>query len=226
VTPIRFVTHSKKVQRIAAKEGWLPGARYTNLRDVKSMGRLGFLDIDWKQYDFDKHLQAARRSRPVMTVARDLEDQSQLEEVLDQAASLREFSQFVVIVPKDPRLAASLDSIIPDHFLLGFSVTTSYGSTAIDPVHFRRPVHLLGGRPDVQRRLGEIMPVFSFDCNRFTLDAAYGDYFDGNRFRRHPRGGYDRCLRESIRNINRLWEAYSPPNPVRTVQAALDRGIT
>jgi hypothetical protein len=104
VTPIRFVTHSKKVQRIAAKEGWLPGARYTNLRDVTTMGRLGFLDIDWKQYNFDKHLWAAKLTRPILTVARDIDDKSQLEEVLNQAAQLRKFAQHVVVVPKDPRL--------------------------------------------------------------------------------------------------------------------------
>ena len=55
----------------------------------------------------------------------------------------------------------------------------------------RRPVHLLGGRPDVQRRLAELMPVFSIDTNRFTLDAAFGDYFDGEMFRPHPIGGYE-----------------------------------
>jgi hypothetical protein len=224
--PIRFVTHSKKVQRIAAREGWLPGARYTNLRDVKALGRLGFLDIDWKRYDFDAHLAATKRTRPILTVARDIEDQSLLTEVLEQAHRLQEFSQFVAIVPKDPRMASALDSVIPDHFVLGFSVTSSYGGTAIDPSYFRRPVHLLGGRPDVQRRLAQIMPVFSFDCNRFTLDAAYGDYFDGQRFRRHPRGGYDRCLRESIRNINRIWEDYSLPGPRVTASVPFKAGAS
>jgi hypothetical protein len=52
------------------------------------------------------------------------------------------------------------------------------------------------------------MPVVSLDCNRFTLDAAFGDYFDGTGFRRHPAGGYERCLRESLRNIGALWHNY------------------
>jgi hypothetical protein len=42
----------------------------------------------------------------------------------------------------------------------------------------------------VQRKLGDAMPVFSIDANRFTLDAAFGDYFDGEIFRRHPVGGF------------------------------------
>lgn len=53
------------------------------------------------------------------------------------------------------------------------------------------------------------MNVISFDCNRFTYDAKYGDYFDGVIFRPHPSGGYERCLRESIQNINLLWDDYS-----------------
>jgi hypothetical protein len=77
------------------------------------------------------------------------------------------------------------------------------------PHVFKGRVHLLGGRPDVQRRLADAMNVVSVDCNRFTLDAAFGDYFDGEKFRPHPKGGYHRCLRDSILNINRLWETYN-----------------
>jgi hypothetical protein len=211
VTPVRFVTHSKKVQQIAAKEGWLPGARYTNLRDVRAVGQLGFLDIDWKCYDFGRHLNAAKLTRPFLTVARDIENIDDYRTVLEQAEKLSMYARYVVIVPKDPRMADSFGTMIPERYLIGFSVATSYGGTGIDPRKFARPVHLLGGRPDTQRKLAEIMPVFSFDCNRFTLDAAFGDYFDGERFRRHPRGGYDRCLRDSIRNINSIWANYSSP---------------
>jgi len=52
------------------------------------------------------------------------------------------------------------------------------------------------------------MDVFSFDCNRFTLDAQFGDYFDGETFRPHPIGGYDRCIVDSVKNINRMWNSY------------------
>lgn len=116
----------------------------------------------------------------------------------------------MVIVPKDPKLARCLSTAIPQHYLLGYSVPSRYGSTPIEPIKFRRPVHLLGGRPDTQRRLATQMPVVSLDCNRFTLDAQFGDYFDGDTFRPHPRGGYKTCLRDSIRNIEKLWNGYSP----------------
>jgi hypothetical protein len=216
----KFVTHSKYVSRIARRFGWLPGARYTNLRDVRGVDRVGFLDIDWREYNFRRHVAAAGSTRPIYTVARDITDCRQLARTLEEAAALAEFSEHVIVVPKDLRLSRDLNDLIPPQFILGFSVRSTYGGTMIAPRHFRRPVHLLGGRPDVQRRLAAAMPVISFDCNRFTLDAAFGDFFDGHRFRPHPVGGYERCLRDSLRNINRLWKNYRPPSSAPEVRLA------
>lgn len=75
---IKIVNHSATVLKIAVAFGWLPGARYTNLRDVRKYETLGFLDIDWKRYDFKRHIEAAALTRPIMTVARDLEDRADL----------------------------------------------------------------------------------------------------------------------------------------------------
>jgi hypothetical protein len=143
-----------------------------------------------------------------MTVARDIESRRELVRTIDQAFQLLEFARYVVVVPKDPLLERRLNEAIPPEFLLGFSVPTRYGGTRLSPSSFRRPVHLLGGRPDVQRKLADSMPVFSIDANRFTLDAAFGDYFDGEIFRPHPTGGYQTCLSESVKNITALWKSY------------------
>lgn len=207
---LRFVAHGRRVQRIANEHGWNPGARYTNLRDIREIKfeNRGFLDIDWKRYNFQYHLKAARDSRPLLTVARDLFNIADLLSVLREAEQLQKYAKYVVLVPKDPAFSGRLNKLIPDHYLLGYSVPTRYGSTPLSPSEFDRPVHLLGGRPDRQRVLAEKLPVFSLDCNRFTLDAAFGDYFDGQTFRPHPEGGYDRCLHDSIANINYLWADY------------------
>lgn len=208
MTVQKFINHSKKAIRVACKYGWLPGARYTNLRDVRNFDRLGFLDIHWKEYDFDKHVSAAKSTYPMVTVARDIERRGQLAKVLDEAYELLEYAETVVIVPKPRSLSNDLNDLIPSVFRLGYSVPTKYGGTKISPVRFKRPVHLLGGRPDIQRQLATIMEVASMDCNRFTLDAAYGKYFDGERFCRHPKGGYEQCLRDSVKNINKIWATY------------------
>src|SRR5437763_10262420 len=199
---LKFITHSKHVAMIAKRFGWLPGARYTNLRDVRCFDRLGFLDIDWKNYDYARHLDAARSTRPIVTVARDVERKCDLPLILEQANNLLAYAENVVIVPKDPSMAEDMNETIPAHFILGFSVRTRYAGTPISPSAFRRPVHLLGGRPDIQRRLADTMTVVSIDCNRFTLDAAFGDYFNGVNFRPHPIGGYDQCIEDSLANIN------------------------
>jgi hypothetical protein len=208
---LRFVAHGRSVQAIAKAFGWRPGARYTNLRDIRDQpfANYGFLDINWKRYNFSLHVRAAAKFRPLLTVARDVERLEDLHSILAEAEQLREHARHVIIVPKDVAFAGKIKHLIPKEYILGFSVPTKYGGTLIAPNEFTRPVHLLGGRPDVQRRLADLMPVVSVDCNRFTLDAAFGDYFDGDKFRPHPAGGYHQCLRDSIANIDVLWADYS-----------------
>lgn len=207
--PIKFSTHSKKVQRISIEFGWRASARYTNLRDVKEFSKVDFIDIDFKNYDFDKHIYAVKKCRPHLTVAQDIFKIKQIDEVMRQAEQLNRYSDKVIIVPKDNKFKGNLEKMIPKKFLFGYSVPTKYGGTSLDPSEFKRPVHLLGGRPDAQWRLARKMNVYSLDCNRFTLDAAFGDYFVGDKFKPHPIGGYENCLRDSIKNINLLWDNYS-----------------
>lgn len=53
---LKFICHSKNTLEAAQKLGWLVGARYTHLRDVKTFANLEFLDIDWKNYTHSAHL--------------------------------------------------------------------------------------------------------------------------------------------------------------------------
>jgi hypothetical protein len=206
-----YVNHSKKAINIAAKYGWHPGARYTNLRDIKGSNffNQGFIDIDWKNYDFEKHKDAVLSHKPYLTIGRDIESIFDLDKILEEASILKKFSKEVALVPKDERLEGRLTELIPQEFMLAYSVPTKYGGTKITFSSFDRPVHLLGGRPDIQRRIADQLNVVSIDCNRFTYDARFGDYFDGEIFRPHPKGGYANCLRDSIKNISFLWEGYN-----------------
>ncbi len=206
---IKIVNHSKRVLDLAQKHGWEVGARYTNLRDVKTFESVAFIDIDWKNYDFERHLAAVKKIRPKMTVARDIEDIQDLDDILNEAAQLQKFCEDVILVPKDKRLINKLH-LLPKEYILGYSVPSKYGKTEIPPEEFEgRKVHLLGGRPDVQRELAKKMNVVSADCNRFTLDAQYGDYFVGDKFIPHKSGGYDNCIKDSILNINKIWKDYN-----------------
>ena len=145
----------------------------------------------------------------MITVARDIINLDDLDRILDEAYELSNWAETVIVVPKDVRLEHMLPDIIPANFLLGYSVPTHYGDTELNPACFvSRGVHLLGGHPAKQRILGNQLSVKSIDCNRFTLDATFGDFFDGETFRPHPLGGYELCIKESLLNINRLWEGY------------------
>lgn len=208
--PLRFATHSKRVQKIASQNGWLPSARYTNLRDVKSFEKIHFIDIDFKNYSFTKHLEAVKTCSPHLTVARDIFDLDDLDIILKEAEVLNKYADKVIIVPKDVKFRGIIDTLIPKQYLLGYSVPTKYGGTELEPEEFKRPTHLLGGRPDTQRKLASKINTYSFDCNRFTLDASFGDYFVGDRFKPHPEGGYDNCIRDSIKKINEIWDNYTP----------------
>lgn len=203
--PVRIICHSRFVIDRALPLGWKPGARYTNLRDVKHLDHVYFVDIDWKNYDFERHLKAVRQVGPTMTVARDVTVGDHIDDVLHEACILASVAETVIVVPKDPRLTQKRRLGVPDMFRLGYSVPTRYGGTAISPEKFIGDVHLLGGRPDVQRELARVMNVKSLDGNRFTYDARFGDYFDGETFRPHPSGGYEECLRASLSNIRELW---------------------
>jgi hypothetical protein len=204
--PVRIICHSKYVIDRAIPFGWQPGARYTNLRDVRHLPHVYFVDIDWKNYSFERHLEAVCRVKPTMTVARDVMEDDHIDDVLHEASILAKFAETVVVVPKNANLTRKRRLGVPDMFRLGYSVPTRYGGTTISPSHFTGDVHLLGGRPDIQRRLADTMTVRSLDGNRFTYDAKFGDYFVGSKFVPHPTGGYEACLRASLSNIAKLWE--------------------
>jgi hypothetical protein len=207
--PIKCINYSKQVSKYAVNQGWLPGARYTNLRDIKEFDEIGLIDIDWKNYDFKAHLEAVKLVKPLLTVARDIEDITELDDIIEQAQLLNKYAKYVIVVPKDIKMIGHIDELIPKQFILGYSVPTRYGGTKIPITEFKnRPVHLLGGRPNVQLKLAKQLDVFSMDCNSFTIDAAFGKYFDGKTFKKHPFGGYDNCICETISNINNSWNYY------------------
>lgn len=204
--PDLIVCHSKFVLDIARQYGWKAGARYTNLRDVRHLNNVFFIDIDWKNYDFDRHLSAVKQTRPHLTVARDVENSDSLDDIIREGEQLSRYARTVILVPKDRKLETEVRLGVPNMFRLGYSVPTKYGGTSIPTEKFEGQVHLLGGRPDKQRELAQEMNVVSLDGNRVTLDARFGDVFVGDRFRPHPKGGYETCLRASFQKVSELWE--------------------
>ena len=101
---LKFVAHSRRVLTIARRYGWLPGARYTNLRDIRKCERVGFIDIDWTNYSFKRQLAAVQSTRPMLTVAMDVVKLGSLPQIIDQALELNLYCDSVIVVPKHPAL--------------------------------------------------------------------------------------------------------------------------
>jgi len=173
---------------------------------------IGFIDIDWKNYNFKNHLEIVKKIRPFMTVARDLEDAILLDQVISEAKKLSKYCSRIIIVPKDKKLKDDIEYILgkSNKFILGYSVPTGYGKTNIPVRYFKGPIHLLGGRPIIQRRIANHLNVVSIDCNSFTIDARYGKYFDGKGYTKVQNASYEYCIRMSILGINKLWDGYAP----------------
>jgi uncharacterized protein DUF6610 len=212
---LKIVIHGRDVQRLAATYGWGNGARYTNLRDIREHHPIAFIDIDWKNYSFDLHLKAVKRVQPFITVMKDIEEENDFTKVVSRSKLFFEWTEYVILVPKFKAWKAKFERHLTERHIIGYSVPTRYGSTTIGLSKIDHPVHLLGGRPDRQRDLGLMGNVVSIDCNRFTLDAAFGDYFDGVKYNYERCLSYQECLARSIQGIDFAWSSYIPSNEAK-----------
>jgi ParB/RepB/Spo0J family partition protein len=172
--------------------GWKMGFQTDAVyKKENSMYEEIFIDIDFKNYRFDYHLENVKTFRPKYCTVIDImtEDETAgyttkfhtFDEVMEQAEQLNEYAENVIIIPK-------YDCIkdIPDNYILGYSCPSSYGMTSVDYKKFKgRKVHLLGGPWGVQRRYLQMMgeDVVSLDNNSMNRIAAVGSFYttDGIR---------------------------------------------
>lgn len=207
-----------KVSEMSLDTGFLHGAQLPG----KTTFRPYFVDQDWKKPNRQKYMKALEQYRPRLCTVLDLERRDQFSEVMDWAQEAAQFAGEIIIIPK---IAGIIDRI-PDQInekpvRLGFSVPSSYGSTDIPLFEFeQRPVHLLGGNPDVQMELTRILNVKSADFNMFhkmshrfckyyavidgrgkwqslrDTDGEYGDY------------AHDEAFRRSVHNLMEAWRNF------------------
>jgi hypothetical protein len=98
-----------------------------------------------------------------------------LDDILQQADELSAYAENVIVIPKVDVIGS-----IPERFMLGYSVPSSYGGTPVSPTRFEgRRVHLLGGSWTIQKRylraLGD--SVVSLDNNSLFVAAMRGGDF-------------------------------------------------
>lgn len=154
-----------KYGAIAANLGWYCGMQSDSLRNIYDAW---MIDNDWKNYNHNKHLEMTKRNKPLIATARDIENSSQLLEILEQAEELNQHCGKVIIIPK-------CKVEIPTRYWLGFSVPTSHGHTNINPEWFNTHyVHLLGGSPKNQVKYSKYFSkLTSLDGNYAALAARF-----------------------------------------------------
>lgn len=153
--------------------------------------KLDFIDNEFKAYDHYQHLEAVKFVKPKYATVRDLMTPEQctrdgiewysFDQIMTWAEELKQYAQNVIIIPKYDCIGR-----IPEDYILGYSVETSYGGTPLEVERFKgRRVHLLGGRFDKQlKKFSELGDdVVSIDNNYIQMIAQKGDYItpDGKR---------------------------------------------
>jgi hypothetical protein len=156
--------------------------------ELSGRHEVAFIDNDYFKYDHAKHVKAVAELKPKYCTVRDAMTKSQcdaagieyysLEQILDWAEELSQSCENVIVIPK---YAEALD-LIPDKFMLGYSVPTSHGGTPLPAESFRgRRIHLLGGSWKAQLAyMAELEEdVVSLDNNYIALVASqFGQFTD------------------------------------------------
>lgn len=156
---------------------------------------LWFADQNWRRPDRARYMAALAQYRPVMASVLDLERHDQIDEVLSWSEEAAQYCERVMIIPKAhgiirrlPRRVGTADVI------LGYSVPTRHGGTAVWPEEFAGwPIHLLGGSPHMQMRLtARLRGVVSADGNMSNKMSHAGRFWSAEK---GPKGHW-RNLRE------------------------------
>jgi len=181
---------------MAVRSGWSYGVR-SQLEVACSSAhtwedhRPIFVDNHYVDYQHEEHLAAVEFWKPRYCTVRDAMTPEQcevagiayypLEQILEWGDQLLEAgAENVMVIPK----YQCLDEI-PERFMLGYSVPSSYGATPLPIARFAgRKTHLLGGSIQMQLRYWRELQddVVSLDNNQILRLAMFGGLFgkDGN----------------------------------------------
>lgn len=195
--------------------GWRYGARLP----ATVYEPVYFADQDWKKPDLAKYLVALQTHRPEIATVLDWERDDQLPEVLAWAESVAPFVARIVVIPKVPGRVEEVPQEVGGRpVVLGLSVPTSYGGSPCGLWEFvGRPVHLLGGSPQAQRKLARYLNVVSADGNMTGQQARRGRFWSRQKNAKghwwqladagdtRSAGVPLECFRRSLVNVSEYW---------------------
>jgi hypothetical protein len=176
---------NKRLMEIALDAGFLPGAQLPNTIYYRPY----FTDQDWRNPDRAKYMAAIAQHRPRLATVLDFERPDQYADVMAWAEEAAQHAGEIIIIPKVVGSIKDIpETIAGKPVRLGYSVPTKFAGTTVPLAEFgQRPVHLLGGSPDVQMKLARTLNVKSADANYMQkMATAYCQYFttnQGNKFK-------------------------------------------
>ena len=167
---------------VAKEAGMFYGVRH----DYTAYGKVFFLDINWKKYDWSKYLEKVRALRPVMAMTPDYESATQRRALYGCIRDLKSTDvERIMVCPKFTGAIAH----IPKFCIVALSAPAPTYATFLPDLRecTGRKIHLLGSNPHTQidliRKLRGIgaEPV-SVDGNYLAMKAAKGSYFQHGRW--------------------------------------------
>jgi len=175
-----ILSHKKKYTYYAKSQyGWLTGSNSKQIfssNQYLDSDEIDFLDYPFKDGDsfLEQHLELIKHFKPKYAVCPDIFEECKLKFYIDYAYKLLQYSQCVIIVPK----VFDIIKIIPEDFIIGYSVPTKYGSTPITLFEIgSRKVHLLGGGIRKIEDLMSYLNVISFDSNSWVKGNHIGGWY-------------------------------------------------
>jgi hypothetical protein len=203
---------NRRFAQIAIEHGYLYGAQLPRTVYFPPF----FADQDWKKPNRAAYMAALAKHRPHMASVLDLEQESQLAEVLSWAEEAAQYVAVVMVIPKVFGIIPSLPRRIGGaEVRLGYSVPTKFGGTELPVWEFVGwPVHLLGGSPNAQMELVHYMDVHSTDGNYAGMKARkFGEFWTRNGWVSLSAAGYHErqdamyeAFRRSCENIMQVWK--------------------
>jgi hypothetical protein len=203
-----------RLSQIAVEEGWLIGFRSDYAAPKLP---ISFVDVEYKNPDFEKHLEVVVKHRPKYACVPDLSEKQvsweDIDRAIKQSELLSTYCEIPLIVPK---LSGQID-MLPPSIAIGYSVPSRYGGAQYPLWELAgRRVHLLGGSPKKQWQvflhLSAIAEVISADGNYAQKQATrFAEYWTGKKWLEHPdyqtgkKDLYFECWRWSCQNIRQYW---------------------
>jgi hypothetical protein len=211
---------SRDLSRAAFRGGALIGYESGNGRPPNEIP-VEFIDWPFLKDDvsFEDHLETVKRERPLLAVAPDIEDESEVNETISKADQLAEYAEIVIVVPK-----AVKPSEIPDRFRVGIPAQERFGGVPWPLWEYLGcgDVHILGGSPKKQREISNYLEeVASVDSASAAKAAKFGSVWMGDSWKTLNTNYYDR-IEKSMKNSLKMWNSEIDDDRLREIHLRIE----